>query len=386
MASLTLPPAIVPQVVALIEDAINQLAVLGGVSGQGDQSLQIATVVGDEIGRIVEEQRQLELVYDQLLTERAELQQHNDNIGLSANDQELRSVAKQLKTSTATLVKALKQKPGAADAIIKVQAERKFTQNTLEAMLAELNHSNSFEALLETLQEDHHIQSTMAATILKEKESRATIKRLRQQIADVKEEKEREIQEQNELVAQLKDQKQEARVRVNMESSYVKRDADMHVEMAEKRKTLTLEQLADQVLESQNELEQEARVHTEIQEFLKQSYDDLGTKLGEWSAKYEEDTEAKRVALEELRTNQAKDLRRLQDLTEQYNEYDKIVKQDAKRKKKMKEAAERAVKELAASIRIQAWWRGMLVRHKMGPFKAKKSAKKGGKKKGKKKK
>jgi hypothetical protein len=40
------------------------------------------------------------------------------------------------------------------------------------------------------------------------------------------------------------------------------------------------------------------------------------------------------------------------------------------------------VKELAAAIRIQAWWRGQLVRHQLGPFKAKKSSakkKKGGK-------
>ena len=28
-----------------------------------------------------------------------------------------------------------------------------------------------------------------------------------------------------------------------------------------------------------------------------------------------------------------------------------------------------AVRELAATIRLQAWWRGMLVRHQLGPFK-----------------
>lgn len=41
-----------------------------------------------------------------------------------------------------------------------------------------------------------------------------------------------------------------------------------------------------------------------------------------------------------------------------------------------------AVRELSAAIRIQAWWRGMMVRHKLGPFKQKKSKGKGkGKKK-----
>eukprot|EP00730_Choanoeca_flexa_P000379 TRINITY_DN10176_c0_g1_i1.p1 TRINITY_DN10176_c0_g1~~TRINITY_DN10176_c0_g1_i1.p1 ORF type:complete len:386 (+),score=132.43 TRINITY_DN10176_c0_g1_i1:901-2058(+) len=384
MAESSISPELLPQISALFQDAIDQLAVLGGVSNQGDQSLQIATVVGDEIGRIVDEQRELELVYDELLSERAALQQSNDNVGLNANDQKLRDTAKQLKNSTATLVKALRQKPGAADAIIKVQAERKFVQNALEVALGEIKASRTFESLADVIEEDRHLQETMASTILKEKESRAKIKQLRQQIASVKEQKEREIQEQNELIAQLKDRKQEARVRVDMEGSYVRREAEMQVEMAEKRKNMSIEQLAQEVEKQQAELEQEARVHTEIQEFLKQSYDNLSDQLDKWSLKYEDDTEAKRVALDELKANQARDLRKLQELTEQYNEYDTIVKQDAKRKEKMKEAAERAVKELAAAIRLQAWWRGMLVRHKLGPFKVKKSAKKG--KKGKKKK
>ena len=37
------------------------------------------------------------------------------------------------------------------------------------------------------------------------------------------------------------------------------------------------------------------------------------------------------------------------------------------------------MRSLAAAVRIQAWWRGMLVRHKLGPFR---SGKKSGKKKG----
>eukprot|EP00730_Choanoeca_flexa_P000381 TRINITY_DN10176_c0_g1_i6.p1 TRINITY_DN10176_c0_g1~~TRINITY_DN10176_c0_g1_i6.p1 ORF type:complete len:262 (+),score=50.46 TRINITY_DN10176_c0_g1_i6:887-1672(+) len=257
MAESSISPELLPQISALFQDAIDQLAVLGGVSNQGDQSLQIATVVGDEIGRIVDEQRELELVYDELLSERAALQQSNDNVGLNANDQKLRDTAKQLKNSTATLVKALRQKPGAADAIIKVQAERKFVQNALEVALGEIKASRTFEvkghrrkiesvnsrsariwlfveestddcmklcqlksllkvcavlldltwiegtqrhrsaphnsigsqSLADVIEEDRHLQETMASTILKEKESRAKIKQLRQQIASVKEQK-----------------------------------------------------------------------------------------------------------------------------------------------------------------------------------------------------
>jgi hypothetical protein len=87
-----LPAVLVPQLAALLEDAVDQLAVLGGVastdSSSGANNLMVATVVGDEIGRcaaendnlgmgirgrpprsilrsrIVAEQRELELEYD----------------------------------------------------------------------------------------------------------------------------------------------------------------------------------------------------------------------------------------------------------------------------------------------------------------------------------
>ena len=65
------------------------------------------------------------------------------------------------------------------------------------------------------------------------------------------------------------------------------------------------------------------------------------------------------------------------------------MRADAAAKEKAKADALRSVVELAAAVRVQAWWRGLMVRHKLGPFKGsggKKSAKKGKKgKKGKKK-
>ena len=132
-----------------------------------------------------------------------------------------------------------------------------------------------------------------------------------------------------------------------------------------------------------------------------------------WTTRHDTDTASKQRDLDQLKQDRARDLSRLQgifflsfsfnsiplsffsffiffkthftyhllsELTERYAEYESVVMGDKERKAKQRAAAEQAIKELAGAIRIQAWWRGIMVRHKLGPFKVKKSAKKSGKK------
>ena len=68
-----------------------------------------------------------------------------------------------------------------------------------------------------------------------------------------------------------------------------------------------------------------------------------------------------------------------------YTEYQKVCQSDRKRRDRQRKQAQQAVRDMAAAVKIQAWWRGMLVRHKLGPFAGKKKGK-GKKGKGKKKK
>lgn len=96
----------------------------------------------------------------------------------------------------------------------------------------------------------------------------------------------------------------------------------------------------------------------------------LPSQLEEWNAKFENDTEAKTQELEDLKAKRAADLSRLQgtyvayalgrispgrpsllicalfpsaELSDQFKEYEKVCLQDRKRKRKMREAAERWV-------------------------------------------
>lgn len=122
---------------------------------------------------------------------------------------------------------------------------------------------------------------------------------------------------------------------------------------------------------------EEVTCNNEVEKFLEQNLKDLAVKRAEWLSKRDQDTEAKQKELDELKTNRAQDLDKLTKLTDKYNEFEKVCKNDRKRREKQRKQAQQAVRDLAAAVKIQAWWRAMLVRHKMGPFKSGKKGKKG---------
>lgn len=94
-------------------------------------------------------------------------------------------------------------------------------------------------------------------SILREEESRQQIKDLQKSIADIKVEKEKEIQSRNEMIAHLKDRLQELKAKKNMESKYVKKSTDNSVAQTKKKCDL-----------SEGELKQQIEVETKISLFI----------------------------------------------------------------------------------------------------------------------
>jgi IQ domain-containing protein G len=60
--------------------------------------------------------------------------------------------------------------------------------------------------------------------------------------------------------------------------------------------------------------------------------------------------------------------------------YEQVVRDDRAAKERRRRQLEREEQQMNAAVRIQAWWRGMLVRNAIGPHR-KKKGKKGKKKK-----
>ena len=113
----------------------------------------------------------------------------------------------------------------------------------------------------------------------------------------------------------------------------------------------------------------------EIESFLRSHHTLLEEKVEYWMSKYDTDVENKQVELDNLRQTKLNDFARLQELTQRFLEYSKVVEEDRLEKEALRMKEEVELKEKTACSKIQAWWRRVMVRRQLGPFKPKKKKK-----------
>lgn len=132
-------------------------------------------------------------------------------------------------------------------------------------------------------------------------------------------------------------------------------------------------------------IEHENRIHNEIQNFIEENMEDLRNSIQFWMQHYDDEIERREAEImklkmywEELGENHLI----LIDTYEQHRiDMDNWLQ--FKEERRLREEYEQLC--LWAAIKLQAWWRGVRVRRRLGPFKKISLLKKDRKKKGKKK-
>eukprot|EP00794_Sanderia_malayensis_P011295 gene11295-12476_t len=364
-------------VTTVLEDCLDQLAILGNITPTSNEN-QKGQLVSNDIIHLINRQEELEKKYDHLLSAK------------NNNRDEIEMMSKALQGHTRALNKSFRQATGVNDSTRKIQADRKFVFDILCTALDEIKTTQTFNGLVTAVNEEKNKKTDLQNIILQEEESRKKVKQLQRQLLDVKKEREIEVQKRKEMIAHLKDQLQETKAKTSMETKYIKKDAEVRVSCTQKNCQKSEQDLREEIEVLRQKIDEEARVNNEIESFLRQHYSMLGEKLDYWMAKYDKDIEAKQHELDALKANKSHDLNRLQELTKKYNDYEKVVLEDRREKEIERKKAERELEELKACIKIQSWWKGVMVRRQLGPYskkkkkkgkKGKKSAKKGGKKK-----
>ncbi|PIK34885.1 putative IQ domain-containing protein G [Apostichopus japonicus] len=337
---------------AVLDDTVDQLAVLGHIMPSSFEGRPEANeIVGEEIGKIVDNQKNLENQYEELVAKRSSLKgSKKDSAQLRSNEENIGNVVGGIRHAAQSFGKTLKQSPLTSDNVIKLQEDRNFLQLILDKTLNELKDTCSFEALIEAVNLEKSKKAEIQKTILKEEEGRKEIRSLQRQIQNVKVEREDEIQQRNQMIAHLKDQLQEMKAKTNMEGKYIQKDAEVAVNQTQKKCTL-------------------------VEKQLKEEIEELEEKVEHWMEKYDKDVEAKTHELDVLKASKANDLARLQELTKLYAEYEQVVVEDRIEKEKARRKEEQELEELKACVKVQSWWRGVMVRRQLGPYSKKKKKK-----------
>ena len=372
---------------SVLEDCVDQLTILGKIMPSSLEGRPDAEqIVDTEIAEILAGQKQLEIKFDSLMNKREAMKVSKSlQSRTQENDKRILDAASNLRDGALGVSRSFKHNPLGSDNLAKIQADRKFLQDVIQETLAEVNTVQTYQALTDAVNRERQKKDQLQRTILKEEESRKAVKTLQRQLVEVRKQKEQEIQQRNEMIAHLKDQLQEMKAKASMEGKYIRKDAEVRVSVTQKKCQQTEASLRQGLEELRYKIGEESRVNGEIESYLRTHHQALEEKVEYWMEKYDRDVEAKQHELDVLKASKANDLSKLQELTQKYSEYEKVVIEDRIEKEKIRRQAEQEEEELKAAINIQSWWRGMMVRKQLGPYSLKKKKKgKKGKKSGKK--
>ncbi|KAJ7324654.1 hypothetical protein JRQ81_017674 [Phrynocephalus forsythii] len=356
----------------VLEDCTDQLAILGyimPVSYEGRKD--ITDLDNQEIQAVLDTQKELSARYKTLMDARAESQAKVPvELGrITELGRQLEDTSNELKRTNHLFTMATKQSTLSTENLKKVQADRQHACDVIEDTTDELLALGTFRTLQLAMDQERGKKASIQSLILREEMGRKKVKCLQKQISDIKKEKEYEVENRNELIAYLKDQLQEMKAKTDMENRFVKKDTELQVAQVQKKCMGSENDLQNEIEKVRIQTEQETRVHMDIENFLKQQQVSIEEKLEYWMEKFEKDTEAKQQALNSLKSSRAADQAALQELAKQCLVCEQAIIEDRKEKENARRKVEQDALEMKSILKLQAWWRGMMVRRFLGPYK-----------------
>ncbi|XP_008061879.1 IQ domain-containing protein G [Carlito syrichta] len=250
----------------------------------------------------------------------------------------------------------------------KIQMDRQFFSDVITDTIQELQDSGTFTNLLQALSTERENKMHFYDVIVSEEKGRKKIKSLQKQLVNVKKEWQLEVQSRNEYIAHLKDQLQEMKAKTNLENRYMKTNTELQIAQTQKKCNKAEELLLEEIEKLRMKTEEENQIHMEIEIFLKKEQQKLEEKLEFWMEKYDKDTEMKQNELNALKAAKASDLTHLQDLAKMIREFEQVIIEDRVEKERNRKKIEQDLLELKSIIKLQAWWRGTMVRKEIGGF------------------
>ncbi|KAF1773991.1 IQ motif, EF-hand binding site [Phytophthora cactorum] len=347
---------------------------------------ELSQVVGEEISRIIQEQRQLENKYEKLIAQRAVLKGLANKSKFKENQREIQDVSRLLRESTKSLCRNLKENPNFAGNLLKIQQEREGLLDLLGHTLTEMKKHATFETLLNFVAEGKSTQEKAHEILKKEREAVEEVKRLGAELAREKLEHQKEVTEHKAAILRLKEQILAVKSKTQIDIRYARNEAKAKRSSTARMYHQLMEEQHDRIKDLQGKCSMETKVHDETVHFLKDRHEQLQTELAEWNAKHT----AKQAQLQELQERKAANAQRLENFQKRWQEEMTTIKQKEEERQRLLELEALRKEELkaqntAARI-IQVAYRAHMAKKeekRKAAESEKKAGKKGGKKKGK---
>ncbi|XP_029306883.1 dynein regulatory complex protein 9 isoform X3 [Cottoperca gobio] len=243
----------------------------------------------------------------------------------------------------------------------------------------ELEERQSLSSLLQVVEEEE--QKKKAEDMRREARSelvqiKETLQRQKEQL----QQKNEKLEDMSQLAKDLCHQLNELTSKMAHKKKLEERNIELQLQQTQWESSQAEKLLDDKLELLQRQLKEERRVHEESDKFLQNQREQ---QLQQWQQCTKQMLQEKEQQLNNVRCKRTVNLDRLVEMKRKFREMEQVVMED-------REEHERLLQQQAearAATKVQAWWRGCMVRRGLGSFKKAEEKKKGKKKKeGKKKK
>ncbi|CAM9325267.1 unnamed protein product [Bubo scandiacus] len=357
---------------AVLENCVDQLSILGyimSVSYEGKTDISHTGI--PEVKEIIETQKELDINYQELMSARQRSVETVTSVSLkSIKHKQQLGKTEDLKSTHHLSNRAMKHSALSVENLRKIQADRQYASDVITVTMKKMQESGKFNSLTEANEREKAKKSKFHDFLIRAEEGKKEIKSLEKQLQDVKKETEIELQNRDNMIAYLRDELQEMKTKMDMESHYMKKSTDLQVHQTQKKCSNAENVLDKEIQKLRTQTDEEIRVHMEIENFLRQHHKKVEEKLEYWSDKYENDTDAKDKELDALKAAKANNLEMLQRLAEECQIFEETIISDRAEKEAKRRLLKQDALELKSILKLQAWWKGTMVRRNLGPYQA----------------
>lgn len=306
------------------------------------------------------------------------------------NQREIQEVSCQLRESTKSLCRNLKENPNFAGNLVKIQHEREGLVELMGLTLAELRKHGTFDTLLAYVADGKSAQEKAREILKKERDAVEEVKKLTSELAREKLEHQKEVAEHKTAILQLKEQLLAVKSKTQLDIRYARNEAKAKRSSTSRMYHQLVEEQEAAIRDLQSQCGVENRVHDETVGFLKDRQEQLQSELLEWTVKYQQDTHMKIQQLQALQQQKAANAHKLEVVQKRWKDEMAAIEQKEEERKRLLELEALRKEELkaqntAARI-IQVAYRAYAAAKeaKKKASESERKSKKGGKKKGKK--
>lgn len=273
-------------------------------------------LMGDEISRIISEQRSLEQQYAQRVKERSLL------TGIANKEKSLevkgkiKEIANALRENTRHLCRVLKDNPNLQDNLLKIERDRQQLVGVLEDLNSDM-FSMNYHSFAYRVAEELQLQDLLFKKKQQEKETSANARQLQEDYKKELQEYQNETKEAQLEIQRRRDELAEAKKAQSFQVKYKDKDLNANYGSQFRQYQEAEKELLDQIEELKKKKEMELKVHQRLSSFMEKGRNNMTKEIDEWKQKKESDVRDLVLRINQVSTKKESAKKKLEALTEE---------------------------------------------------------------------